>query len=174
MAMKAMKQFYVAYGSNLNKAQMKYRCPHAKPFCSGVIEDYELLFKGSKTGSYATIEPKKGSSVPVGVWEIDPRDEANLDRYEGFPTFYYKKYVVVRTKLGEVRGNSLSAMVYIMHEDHPIGRPSMRYVNTCLEGYDDFGLNKMEFYDALMTNAVQARNAAADALASGYDYGDDF
>lgn len=150
-----MKQFYVAYGSNLNKTQMKYRCPHAKPFCSGVLEDYELLFKGSKTGSYATVEPKKGSSVPVGIWEIDLRDEANLDRYEGFPTFYYKKYVVVKTEEGAIKGNALSAMVYIMHEDRPIGQPTEHYVDVCLEGYDDFGLNKLDFVDAVLTNILR-------------------
>ena len=29
------------------------------------IPDYELLFKGSKTGSYLTIEPWEGGRVPV-------------------------------------------------------------------------------------------------------------
>ena len=145
-----MKQFYVAYGSNLNKRQMKYRCPNAVPVCAGVLKDYELLFKGSKTGAYATVEPKEGSSVPVGLWEIDLRDERNLDRYEGYPTFYYKKYVVVNTDDGP-----RSAMVYIMHEDRPIGQPSELYNEVCLEGYDDFGLNKMEYVEAVLTNMMK-------------------
>ena len=145
-----MKQFYVAYGSNLNKLQMKYRCPHATPVCAGVLKDYELLFKGSKTGAYATVEPKKGARVPVGLWEIDLRDERNLDRYEGFPTFYYKKYVVVNTEDGP-----RSAMVYIMHEGFPIGQPSEDYCEVCLAGYDDFGLNKMEFLEALLSNMMK-------------------
>ena len=65
-----MKQYYLAYGSNLNVAQMRLRCPNAKPIGTAEIKDYELLFKGSKTGSYLTIEKKKGSTVPVGVWEV--------------------------------------------------------------------------------------------------------
>ena len=145
-----MKQFYVAYGSNLNKRQMKYRCPNAVPVCSGILKDYELLFKGSKTGAYATVEPKKGSSVPVGLWEIDLKDERNLDRYEGYPSFYYKKYVVVNTD-----DRPRSAMVYIMHEDRPIGQPSEGYCNVCLEGYDDFNLDKMEFVDAVLSNIMK-------------------
>lgn len=63
-----MKRYYLAYGSNLNVRQMKYRCPTAKIVGTAVIRDYELLYKGSKTGSYLTIE-KKGSFANVGVSE---------------------------------------------------------------------------------------------------------
>lgn len=37
-----MSKIYVAYGSNLNKEQMAYRCPTARFLGTGVIEDYEL------------------------------------------------------------------------------------------------------------------------------------
>ena len=85
-----MKRYYLAYGSNLNIRQMALRCPTAKPVGTAVIKDYELLFKGSKTGAYLTIEPKSGAEVPVAVWAVEPADEKRLDVYEGFPTFYYK------------------------------------------------------------------------------------
>lgn len=75
------KRYYIAYGSNLNIYQMRFRCPNARIIGTAVVPDYELLFKGSKTGSYLTIEPKKGSSVPVAVWETTAEDEAALDRY---------------------------------------------------------------------------------------------
>ena len=65
-----MKYFYLAYGSNLNVRQMKLRCPTARVVGTAEIKDYELLFKGSQTGSYLTIEPKKGGIVPVAVWEV--------------------------------------------------------------------------------------------------------
>ena len=85
------KRYYLAYGSNLNVRQMRMRCPTARMIGTATIEDYRLMFKGSKTGSYLTIEPEEGCSVPVGVWEVTARDELALDRYEGYPTFYYKK-----------------------------------------------------------------------------------
>ena len=91
-----MKRYYIAYGSNLNVRQMKYRCPTAKIVGTAVIGDYELLYKGSKTGSYLTIEKKKGSVVPVAVWEVTPQDEHSLDIYEGYPNFYYKKNMKIR------------------------------------------------------------------------------
>ena len=33
-----MAKLYVAYGSNLNKEQMRYRCPTAKFVGTGIIE----------------------------------------------------------------------------------------------------------------------------------------
>ena len=90
-----MKRYYIAYGSNLNIRQMRIRCPHARVIGTAVIHDYELLFKGSRTGAYLTIEPKEGSEVPVAVWEVTESDEAALDRYEGYPAFYYKKEMAV-------------------------------------------------------------------------------
>jgi hypothetical protein len=41
---------------------MKMRCPGAKIVGTSEIKDYQLLFKGSKTGSYLTIEKCDGSS----------------------------------------------------------------------------------------------------------------
>ena len=85
-----MKKFYLAYGSNLNVKQMQFRCPDARIVGTAEIPNYQLLFKGSKTGSYLTIEPKQGCTVPAAVWSVSERDELALDRYEGYPHFYYK------------------------------------------------------------------------------------
>ena len=79
------KKLYVAYGSNLNKGQMKYRCPTAKYVGTGELQGYELQFKGRERSAFATIGRKEGASVPVGLWEIQTRDERALDMYEGFP-----------------------------------------------------------------------------------------
>ena len=76
-----MPKYYIAYGSNLNVNQMFYRCPTARIIGTAMLDGWELLFKGSKTGSYLTIEEKEGSCVPVGIWEIRSEDEAALDRY---------------------------------------------------------------------------------------------
>lgn len=81
---------YLAYGSNLNKRQMAHRCPTAKFICTSVLEGYELLFRGGHGSAVANVEPKKDSSVPVGIWEIDDRDEKALDIYEGLRCFLYK------------------------------------------------------------------------------------
>ena len=136
-----MKRFYLAYGSNLNVEQMKTRCPYAKVIGTALIADYHLLFRGSKTGSYLTIEPKADCCVPVAVWEVTALDEKNLDRYEGFPNFYYKQdfRLAVRTESGE---KELDTFAYIMHENRPVGIPTGSYMMTCLEGYDTFRFDR--------------------------------
>lgn len=147
------KRYYIAYGSNLNIGQMRMRCPSARIIGTSEIPNYELLFKGSQSGSYLTIEPKAGASVPVAVWETTAVDEAALDRYEGFPSSYYKaemKLPVKGIRSGKVRNRK--AYVYIMHEDRPVGMPSGYYVATCLEGYRSFGFDEELLYNAIETS----------------------
>lgn len=144
------KRYYIAYGSNLNIPQMRMRCPGARIIGTSVIEDYQLLFKGSKTGSYLTIEPMEGAEVPVVIWEVTETDEKALDRYEGYPNFYYKKEMNLDIKgirTGKVRRRD--AFIYIMHEERELGIPSWYYVNTCLDGYRAFGFNEKYLFDAI-------------------------
>lgn len=144
------KRYYIAYGSNLNIPQMRMRCPSARIIGTSVIEDYQLLFKGSKTGSYLTIEPMEGAEVPVVIWEVTETDEKALDRYEGYPNFYYKKEMTLDIKgirTGKVRRRD--AFVYIMHEERELGIPSWYYVNTCLDGYRAFGFDEKYLFDAI-------------------------
>ncbi len=144
------KRLYVAYGSNLNIRQMKYRCPGAKLYGTGTIEDYELQFKGQPHSAFATIAPKEGSSVPVAVWEISAKNEQALDRYEGYPSHYFKKDVPVQMDGGEV-----TAMVYIMNQRMHFGLPSSYYYETVYEGYNDCGLDTEVLEVALRESAVQ-------------------
>ena len=150
------KRYYLAYGSNLNVEQMRYRCPTARIIGTAVIEDYRLLFKGSQTGSYLTIEPTEGASVPVGVWSVTEDDEHRLDRYEGYPSFYYKKELPV-TITGIMTGKQRTrqCFVYIMHEDRPLGLPSNAYLDTCCEGYMDFGFDRQKLIDACKDSAKE-------------------
>jgi len=130
-----MQKLYIAYGSNLNILQMRYRCPDAKPYASGLINGWKLVFRGSKTGSYCSIIKSPDDAVPVGIWEISEKDEKNLDLYEGYPRFYSKKYVTLRTITGEKH-----AMIYIINKTARPGVPSKRYIEVCKQGYKDFNL----------------------------------
>ncbi len=108
------RHYYLCYGSNLNIRQMELRCPQAKPVGVVMLEGYELVFRG-----VATVEPKRGSSVPCGLWLITDRDEAALDTYEGWPHLYRKEMVAVR--YGK---RALRVMTYIMNDGHRISAPS--------------------------------------------------
>lgn len=148
-----MAKYYLAYGSNLNIKQMAHRCPNAKPIGTSVIKDYQLLFKGSKTGAYLTIEKNTNSNVPVAVWEVTDNDEKRLDVYEGYPAFYYKTKMEVT-----VNHRKIKAFVYVMHEDRPLGIPSCQYVHTCADGYMDFGFGLKHLEVALKISKQEAEN----------------
>ncbi len=130
------QRIYIAYGSNMSEGQMARRCPDAVLAGTGRICGYELLFKGSLTGCYATIEKKKDAFVPVVLWRISAADERRLDVYEGFPRFYYKKDMAVETDSGILHG-----LVYIMHEDRRPRIPGDWYYQNIERDYRKFGFD---------------------------------
>ena len=131
-----MAKYYIAYGSNMDEEQMAHRCPMARLLGRTELENYCLLFKGSKTGAYATIEPEEGSRVPVLVWTIGKEDEKSLDRYEGYPVFYYKKDLEI-----DLDGKRVAALVYIMDESREYGKPSERYYGVLERAYRKYGFS---------------------------------
>ena len=151
--MNSENTIYVAYGSNLNLEQMEWRCPYAKVLGNAELRDYRLLFRGDNGGAVATVEPKKGGSVPVLLWDITPRDEEALDRYEGWPHLYRKETVTVYHD-----GKPVKAMVYIMNEGRPIGLPSEGYLNTILAGYKSAGFD-IKVLNKAVTASVGRRKA---------------
>ena len=130
------RKYYIAYGSNLNVGQMLRRCPDAVKIGTAIIEDYQLLFRSNSRAGVATIEPCEGESVPVGVWAVSDSDEANLDRYEGWPWLYEKRVFPVT-----VKGKKVRALIYIMTPGHRLTPPSTFYLDTIIEGYADFGFD---------------------------------
>ena len=159
---KMQTKLYVAYGSNINRAQMTYRCPGASYFASGVIKDYALQFKGYPNNSHATIAQAYGASVPVVVWNITETDEKYLDIYEGYPQYYQKEIVSVTLD----DGTTVEAMVYVMDKSQSFGMPSVLYLRTIDQGYKDFGFDLDTLYSALSTDTDTQqyyRNAVDEA-----------
>jgi len=124
---------YIAYGSNMVKAQMATRCPHAKLIGMGYLPNYRLEFY-----LHATVERSraKGPGVPVAVWEIDEVDERSLDRYEGYPSYYTKRKARVRMN----DGSEIEGMVYIMNLIRP-QPPVPHYYNAIADAYTDLGID---------------------------------
>ena len=68
------------------------------------------------------------------------QDELALDRYEGYPSFYYKTEMTLDVKgirTGKLRRRR--AFVYIMREERPYGVPASSYLSICGQGYRFFG-----------------------------------
>ena len=147
-----MKKYYIAYGSNMDERQMATRCRDAVLVGTGFTQGYELLFKGSLTGCYATIEKKADAFVPVVLWRISAADERRLDAYEGFPRFYYKRDVAVETDDGTIRG-----LVYIMHEDRQFGIPDDWYYQNMERDYRKFGFELSILRKGLTESRVRTK-----------------
>ena len=152
------KRLYVAYGSNLNLYQMKFRCPTAKLIGTGIVKDHELQFKGRSDCAFATIAPSEGG--PVAVWELKESDEKSLDRYEGFPSHYFKQEVPVEMN----NGKTISGMVYIMNLRQSFGVPSKGYVQTVSEGYRNCRLDMSVLKDAIRQSVSRYADLISDRL----------
>lgn len=135
--------FYLAYGSNLNLERMKSRCPDAEVAGKTEIPGYRLLFKKSQSGYYATIEQDANCRVPVLVYKISQYDEALLNRYEGYPKHYYKRYfqLPVKTMRGGRLKGAKQCMAYVLHEDRLLGEPSTAYFKLLDDGYEVWGFD---------------------------------
>jgi len=129
---------------------MAARCPSARVYTKGVLNNWKSVYRGTERNSHATIERKAGSTVPVLVWEIQPRDEYRLDIYEGYPRYYFKKNIMVN--IGE---KTKKAMVYIMDERQLPGRPSPGYIETIRQGYIDNDMDILIFEKSLEVNSIE-------------------
>ena len=128
------KRYYIAYGSNLSTEQMRYRTPDAKIVGTAILTGWQLLFR-----YHATIEENPKKNTPVLVWAISEADEKNLDRYEGYPAYYFKRELPV--EVFPLEGGDpirLTAMVYLMADGHPLAEPSPAYYKVLADGYRAF------------------------------------
>ena len=141
---------YGAYGSNLHVKQMSFRCPRAQRIGTVMLDDYRLTFRG-----VADIEPWKGSAVPIALWRITEKCEQALDRYEGFPRFYDKHFVELRNQRLMRTYELLSIspipkiMLYRMVDDETVYPPVAPYLESIIQGYEDFELPKQYLKDAV-------------------------
>ena len=143
------ERLYFAYGSNIDLHQMSYRCPNATVVETAVLENYELLFRGNRTGfGVATIRPKEGGQVHGLIWKLTLDCERSLDVYEGYPGFYEKQTVSVKTK----DGRQLQVMVYVMTQERTRAPapPSPAYYGGIWDGYRQNGLPVKELQKALV------------------------
>ena len=123
-------KLYLAYGSNLKLGQMAHRCPDSKVAGKAELPGYRLLFRGGQHNAHATIEKSEGRTVPVLLWKVSVRDEALLDRYEGYPYYYGKVQIPV-----ELDCKTVSAMAYAALPGVDLNTPSLASLHSIREGY---------------------------------------
>jgi len=131
--------YYFAYASNLNRKQMAQHAPESKPKFIATLPNFKLTFSRESSrgrGGVASIRPQKGHKVLGAVYEISESDLKRLDRYEGYPTVYDRRKVMVFTETNE----ALEAITYIKNDQSQETPPSPEYLTTIQQGYRDWDL----------------------------------
>lgn len=123
---------YGAYGSNLNRNQMRFRCPGSRPLEGTILKNWKLVFKG-----VADIEESSGEEVFLGLYQITSNCESSLDLYEEHPKIYIKKKIFLF-----INGKKIQVMFYVMNTTFKYGPPSQKYYNAIEKGYKDWGFDK--------------------------------
>ena len=148
---RANKRLYIAYGSNMNVAQMARRCPGAEIVTTATLESWRLTFQGSPHNAHANIMRADGTTTPVVIWAISEGNEINLDRYEGVAGGYYRKeYLPVA-----INDETHNALVYIM-TPQPYNTPSPSYLHGIAEAYKAAGFDPCWLYAAFRYAADHA------------------
>ena len=140
---------YAAYGSNLNKAQMKRRCPEASAYTAISLENWRLVFKG-----VADIEKNNNSNLLLGLYKITKHCEKKLDIYEEYPNVYKKHYFTKK-----VNGKKVYIMLYIMNSKFSYSIPTLKYFEVIKEGYENWSF-KSDFlfsagYHSIKNNTLE-------------------
>jgi len=131
--------YYFAYASNLNRRQMLERCPDSQPKFIATLPNYKLIFAGWSRkwhGGVASIKPARDEKVVGAIYEVSERDLRSLDKYEGCPTIYNRRNVMVITE----GSNHVEAITYIKREQSEETQPSGEYLEVILQGYRDWGI----------------------------------
>ena len=130
-------EYYFAYGSNMDEHKLKIkRSVDFYEKFSGKIDGWEIVFDkvaSGKTGvAYSNISPKENSCVEGIVYKIKSEDILNkLDKREGWPQHYEKKYMSVKTTNG-----FLECLVYVANPNTTQQglHPERKYLDEILAG----------------------------------------
>jgi gamma-glutamylcyclotransferase len=131
--------YYFAYASDLNKKQMKERCPQAQPVSIVTLHHYKLAFSGWSRkwrGGVATIQPFRGERVLGAIYELSEEDMRRLDKYEDCPASYSRINIGVNDDFGGL----IEAVTYARTGRADEAAPSRDYLAVIQQGYRDWGI----------------------------------
>jgi gamma-glutamylcyclotransferase (GGCT)/AIG2-like uncharacterized protein YtfP len=133
---------YFAYGSNLDWAQMRQRCPSARFVCVAKLPGHKLAFthKSRDRGcGVADVIPDANAEVWGAVYQIDERDIGSLDGSEGYSpgralaqNSYNRKEQHVFSD-GDSK-KPLATWIYIAQRQENPHLPNAAYKNLIVEG----------------------------------------
>jgi hypothetical protein len=130
---------YAAYGSNMDPAQMRRRCPASPYTGTGWIHGWRLAFGAEEygwEGALATLVPTDddGPGVFVALYDLTEADERALDAWEGADHGLYRK---LHLRVQSLFGDEV-AYVYAL-DAFEGGLPSARHLGAIADGAEAAG-----------------------------------
>jgi hypothetical protein len=125
---------YAAYGSNLDPAQMRERCPHSPLRANGWLQGWRLTFGGEDLGwegALATIVQDPREAAFVGLYDVTDADAEALRRWEG------NLYRTLKVRVSALDGEHL-AWTFTL-DGYEGGLPSARYLGLMAEAAEQAG-----------------------------------
>lgn len=129
---------YFAYGSNLNQAQMKTRCPASRFLGIAFLGGYRFVYDGfsvSWDGAVGNIVLSEADGVWGALYDLTERDRLALDAFEGYPRSYERREVDVKDREGR-----LHRAVTYARTGRAIGKPHPDYEKIVLDGAKECAL----------------------------------
>jgi gamma-glutamylcyclotransferase (GGCT)/AIG2-like uncharacterized protein YtfP len=124
---------HFAYGSNMDRAAMRRRCPGAVAVGPAALDNWRFIV--TRDG-YASVVPSAGDTVHGVLWRLSPRDLAALNAYESLDSGLYR-----RRMLSVRRGGTrVQALVYVARDRCP-GRPRPGYQDLVIAAARDWDLS---------------------------------
>ena len=130
-------EYYFAYGSNMDAAQMLTRCPSAMMIGPVMLPEHRLMFNRSGTyrlGGVANVEPSAGERVYGILWKMATADFTRLDHTED-PSAYRRE----RAWVYSLRGQPYDCHVYLAIPDQP-DLPDRDYLDSLIQAGHNAGL----------------------------------
>lgn len=143
---------YFAYGSNMDKSQMKRRCSDSKFLGKAMIEGYWLDFTRESSnwdGGVADIVKDPDNFVWGILYDISDKDLESLDYYEACPVYYKRKEITVFYD-----NRNIKAISYEVVDKKPFIPPSKKYINCIIQAAidNDFPGEYVEFLKSIKTH----------------------
>ncbi len=139
---------YFSYGSNLDLAQMRARCPDAEPLGRAMLAGYRIAFAGSSRrwdgGAVATLLPARRQNVSGVLYRLSAESFDRLDRFEGHPDVYIR----VRVSVVDERGQRRLAQAYCLP---PLDEamPATKYLRKIVRAYEEHGFSLRPLLEAV-------------------------
>lgn len=146
---------YFAYGSNMDQAQMKSRCPNATLKTTAVLPHHKLaftIFSPKRRCGCADVVESKDDSVYGLLYELSEEELLLMDGFEGCPTAYQR----ILVKVLDTDGREHNAYTYEVATKREGLYPSEEYLGLILKAAKHFAFP--EAYSAMLERQKTKEN----------------